>query len=368
MKVLNYSLLGISICLGACSGGGGGAQVASTPTPPVTPPPPPPPSSAPPVKIFTAPLAGEYASIGASIAGPGGNLDTYPAPTSFGTISTADPQQAHIRYTSAGYYELQLPGSSFDRLVHYRGIVNPDSNNNYFEPQSTQMNRAFLVTRNARDQGYSYSELGGWGSQAASRWGYVAFGVPTPSGAVPFTGSASFDGLVSGSSDIMLPDNLYGGYYPLGVDGTVALNFDFGAGLSAGSMSLSSPMERSHCRSARLHSGTPYFRLAARPIREVSTRLPRVRTSSLAGLLVQMPRRRSELGQSRSSSTEVEPTSRKTGKPTKPSAPGSLGAGTRCDVRDCDCGRRARGRNAGLCTANASTYRGTGHGCSRGGR
>lgn len=241
MRLLNYSLIGISLCLGACGGGGGNeARIASTPLPPPAPPPPPPPA-APPIKIFETPVAGEYASIGASIAGPGGNLDTYSTPTNFGTVSTADADQAHIRYTSGGFYEIQLPGSNWDRLVHYRGLVNPGPNNNYFEPQSTGMNLAFLVTRNSRDQGYTYSELGGWGSQAASRWGYVAFGTPTPAGGVPLTGSASFDGLVSGSSDIMVADNLYGGYVPLAVDGTVALNFDFGAGTLAGSMSLSLP-------------------------------------------------------------------------------------------------------------------------------
>ena len=224
------------LALTACGGSGGESGVASTPTPV---PAPPPPAPTPPVKIFETPVAGEYASIGASLAGPGGNLDTFSTPTAFGAISTNDSNQAHIRYTTGGFYEVRLPGSDWDRLVHYRGLQDPTSENNYFEPQSTQTNRAYAITRNSRNQGYSYSELGGWGSQAASRWGYVAFGVLTPSGAMPVTGSASYNGLVSGSSDIMIADNLYGGYVPRAVDGMVALNFDFGGGTLAGSMSLS---------------------------------------------------------------------------------------------------------------------------------
>ena len=230
------------LALSACGGsGGGGTQVASTPTPPPPPPPTPPPVQ-PPVRIFANPAPIEYASVGASVAGPGGNLDTYDSKSAtFGTISASDGNQAHIRYNAGGYYEIELPGAGWDQLVHYKGLVNPTSDNNYFQPQDVPMNLAYLVTSNARDRGFTYSELGSWGSSAASRWGYVAFGVPTPEGAVPTTGSATFQGYSAGSTDIMVADNLYRGYFPLNVDGTVELNFNFGAGTLGGSMTLSLP-------------------------------------------------------------------------------------------------------------------------------
>lgn len=234
-----------TLALSACGGGGGsGTQVASTPTPPPSPPPPAPPAPPPqpPVKIFANPVPIEYASIGASVSGLGGNLDTYQSATaSIGPISAADAAQAHIRYNAGGYYEIEMPGAAWDRLVHYKGIVDPSAENNYFQPQSVAQNQGYIVTTNSRNLGYSFSELGGWGSFASSRWGYVAFGTATPEGAVPLNGSASYSGFVSGSTDIMVADNLYGGYFPMNVGGTVSLNFDFGAGKLGGSMTLSMP-------------------------------------------------------------------------------------------------------------------------------
>ena len=225
------------LTLGAC-GGDGVEHLASTPPAPV----PTTPTSPPPVRIFSNPTAGEYTSVGASIAGPGGNLDTYDsAAARFGTVSTAEADQARIRYNSAGYYEIDLPGADWDRLVHYKGTVDPHPDSNYFQPSSVPQNQAYLVTSNSRDKGYLYSELGSWGSASASRLGYVAFGQATPTGGVPSVGSATYSGMAVGSADIMTADNLYGGYVPLGLEGTVELNFNFGSGTLGGSMSLSFP-------------------------------------------------------------------------------------------------------------------------------
>ena len=239
--------LATALALTACGGGGGATHVASTPSPPPSPPPapppPPPPPAAAPIKIFAAPAVGQYASVGASIAGPGGNLDTYSSGTErFGPISTDPADQAHVRYTAGGFYEVQLAGANWDRLVPYFGMANPDPNtNNYFQPQSVQMNYGYLATRNSRNDGYLYSELAVWGSAAEHRWGHVALGAATPAGGVPTSGSATFQGVVSGSTDIMVADNLYGGFYALPTDGSVTLNFDFGAGSLAGRMDLFLP-------------------------------------------------------------------------------------------------------------------------------
>ena len=231
-------------CLAACGGSGsGGPGFASSPPPgpgaPPPPPPPPPPAAAA-VTIFPNPTPGEYASVGASIAGPGGNLDTFSSGDArYGDVSSAPADQPRIRYSAAGYYEIQMPGQAWDRLQHYSGLSDPTEDNNYFEPASAGMNYGYLVVGNAAKwRGYAYSELGGWGSAAAGRYGYMAFGDPTPAGAVPTTGSASFEGLVIGSADVLQPDFLYGGYVPLYVDGSVTLAFDFAGGTLDGAMSL----------------------------------------------------------------------------------------------------------------------------------
>ena len=225
----------MAFALASC-GGGGGTEVASTPNPP----PAPPPTASTVVNIFKTPTVREYVSVGASTVGPGGNLETYDASTDrFGPISTADADQAHIRYTSGGYYEVKLAGADWDRLVPYKGLVDADfANNNYFQPANVAQNHGYVVTRNARNDGYLYSELTSWGSSAQNRFGYTAIGLPTAPQSVPVTGSATFNGVVSGSTDIMVPDNLYGGYSALPIGGDVTLNFDFGAGTLGGSIHL----------------------------------------------------------------------------------------------------------------------------------
>jgi len=178
--------------------------------------------------------------VGASISGPGGNLDTYQsAADRFGAVSAADSDQAHIRYNAGGYYEIKMPSADWDGLTYYKGMLDPPPDANYFQPAQVAANMGYLVTSNSRNEGYSYSEFGVWGSASASRWGQVAFGVPTPPGAVPTAGSAVYAGKVFGSADIMNADFLYGGYVTTALDGTVSLSFNFAQATLAGSMTLS---------------------------------------------------------------------------------------------------------------------------------
>lgn len=230
------------LCAG-CGGGGAGGGVNAAPPPPPAPAPPPPAPTAAPVTIFPAPTPTTYASVGASIAGSGGNLDTYrDASDRFGPVSSVDADQAQIRYTASGHYEIAMPGQAWDRLVHYKGTVDPTVDNNYFQPAGVAQNYGYLVISNAAKwSGYSYSEMGGWGSAAAGRYGKIAFGIPTPSESMPTSGSATFEGRVQGNADIMQADYLYGGYAPLYVDGSVTLNFNFASGALAGEMRLFGP-------------------------------------------------------------------------------------------------------------------------------
>lgn len=232
------AILALSACGG---GGGGGVATVSTLTPPTSPAPSPstptPPTN-PPVTIFAAPMPGQYASVGVST-----NDDLSKSTSArLKSISFADADQPHIRYTSSGFYEIELPRSAWDRLTHYKGLVNPEAGNNYFQPASAPQNYGYLVISNARDSGYKYSEMGSWGDLNLSlegRFGALAFGVPTGSGAVPTIGTATYNGIVSGTTDVLEYDNLYGGTFSTGAGGTVSLSFDFGAATLAGKMDLS---------------------------------------------------------------------------------------------------------------------------------
>jgi hypothetical protein len=211
-----------AICLAACgSGSGGGGHVASTPTPTPTPSPTPTPTPTPTpaghtVNIFPNPQPETYASVGVA-----------------GGFSTADSDQAHIRYNAGGYYELQVPGKDWARLVFPSNVVpqNPDTFN-YFVTN----NGGFLAIGVSRLDGYRYSEWGHWASPESG--GSIAFGSATPSGSVPVTGAAAFHGEVDGASDILQDDFLVGGKVLVAVTGTVDLNFDFADGTLGGSMSL----------------------------------------------------------------------------------------------------------------------------------
>jgi hypothetical protein len=158
----------------------------------------------------------------------------------FGALSTADADQVHIRYLSNGNYEMELPGRGWDILVPIKG-TSPPSDFQY-QPSSSAQNAAGLFTGPARWSGYKYSEYAYWYSRDIGRQGWVAFGSPTAAADVPRTGSATYDGVVHGSADIMSTDPLSAPfYYPTQIDGSVSLAFDFGAGKLAGSMTLAIP-------------------------------------------------------------------------------------------------------------------------------
>ena len=121
----------LALGLSACGGDGGGG-VASLPPPP--PAPPPPPGAA--VSIFENPTVGEFASAGVSTSG------TQPL-AKFGPLSSAQSDQVHIRYTSSGNYQIQMPGAAWDQLIFEKGSVPADpANANLFQPASAPQNAA----------------------------------------------------------------------------------------------------------------------------------------------------------------------------------------------------------------------------------
>lgn len=222
-----------AMALSACGGGGGG--ISFIPVPPQAPTPTPAPGArTETVTIFPNPRPSTYASVG----GASGDLPKTPS-ARFGSISTADPDQPHIRYTTDGHYEVQLPGSAWDALVPYKGLAQPTTDNTSFQPATAAQNLAYFNTLGARSAGYSYSEYANWLSDSG-RFGWVAVGIPTEVSGVPVSGSATFNGTVVGTVDIMTTDELSApAYYPSGVGGTVTLNFDFLHAKLAGAMDLS---------------------------------------------------------------------------------------------------------------------------------
>ena len=196
------------------------------------------PLSAPPVKIFAHPRPQEYVSVGAVTTDAGDGYASLSRDTRIRSIFFDAASQPKIRYTAAGYYEIQLPGMSYDRLIHYRGLLDPTTDNNFFQPSGVVTNGATLVISSSRLEGYNDSELASW-TKADNLSGYVAFGVPAPPSALPVTGSFTYGGPVLGMVDITFEDYLYGGYYFTGATGTVTLSVDFRSYTVTGSLTVS---------------------------------------------------------------------------------------------------------------------------------
>ena len=237
-----------ALALSACGGGGGGMSfipappVAPTPSPTPTPTPtatPTPLPAAEQVTILPQPPVGEFAT-----AGVWTNL--YAASSSeggrFTAIAGTTSSQVNVRYTSAGTYEVQLPGEFYQQLVHRPDIVNPAPSDPFLTLSGPGWGRSITVQYG--NSGYSYSSMLAW-SRPDLDFGFtvdsgvVAFGVPTPAAAVPVSGTASYQGLVSGLTDAKTFDSASNSWLLLPAGGSVGLNFDFAAGSLSGQMALS---------------------------------------------------------------------------------------------------------------------------------
>lgn len=226
--------------LSACGGGSGG-EIVSAPPPPTLAANPTPATTNVPVTIFATPTPQEYAAVGVSTTSAGDGYTPVSQDAKLADVSFNPSQQPKIRYNAAGYYEVQLPGASYDRLIHYKGLADPTPDNNFFQTASASQNHATFITRRATDLGFSYSELASWSDANSGRTGYVAFGSPTPVSGIPVSGTATYRGVTSGQVDVTYFDNLYGGYYFGGIDGYATLSVDFARSLLTGSLELYVP-------------------------------------------------------------------------------------------------------------------------------
>jgi hypothetical protein len=132
-----------------------------------------------------------------------------------------------------------VPGGAWQGL-HPSATYESDPNH-YFSFGTGDSN-FFQTVATYRDQSptnYSYSSLAYWGEGVGAYWDdsrFTAFGVATPAGAVPVTGSASYNGVIAGDSDVLEQDFLIGAQIAATVLGSVDLQFDFGMGSLTGSI------------------------------------------------------------------------------------------------------------------------------------
>ena len=215
-----FSVLVLGMPLAACGGGGGGngGGLVSTPTPPQ--------SGSAAVEIFNAPAPQEFVALGSDGAG----------------------DQLRIRYVaSTNQYQVLVPGSDWDRLVDDPSHSPPpgDPNLSFVLGSLVSVPRShFLLRAHFRSPApeiqYQYSNLFNWsvgnvgGVSGSGVTGSTAFGIATPAGGVPVTGTATYRGLITGVSTI--DDPIETEVAKAQIDGSVLLNFDFGAGTLSGEM------------------------------------------------------------------------------------------------------------------------------------
>jgi hypothetical protein len=206
-----------AIGLAACGGGGGGVNstpFVPTPTPP-PPPPPPPPPSCPPDCSATTIFPDVTESTNFAVAGYESSGGSSPTLTGTGFSVSYD--------AVSGFYVFDLPstqpagfsatddyGDSWGgKLVDTKG----DVQSNYatvYKPSG--LNLTYTSTARASD-----------GSDAPFAW--LAFGVPTPAGSVPVTGTATYLAQLQG-------EETQTNGYQIGGGGTFI--FDFGAATLSG--------------------------------------------------------------------------------------------------------------------------------------
>ena len=201
ISTVRPATLAAAFALAGCGGGGGGGGggVVSMPPPPVI--------SQPeiPAIIPAATTSQQFTVMGATF------LD--------GLGSTLDPgTQIKLRYDATSQsYEIYLPDGLDWQAISYD--VSGASFDDY---------RSDSVLMNLPKGDYQYSRLLNWNDGANS--GHNAVGIATPAGGVPVTGSANYAGQIQGlTSDHNGLD--------FGIDGTIALSFDFALGNLSGSLS-----------------------------------------------------------------------------------------------------------------------------------
>lgn len=151
-----------------------------------------------------------------------------------------------IRYDSASNKYEVLVGNGWVQLVDDPlSSPLPGRPNQMFVFAGAPTNQSFFTILAHRgfsepEFQYRYSNLALWavpltGSQSGLS-GVTAFGIATPPGGVPVSGSASYQGMVQGTSTVTGPWGWDGETAAAWVDGSVLLNFNFSNGSLAGEL------------------------------------------------------------------------------------------------------------------------------------
>jgi hypothetical protein len=211
-------VIALACCVSACGGGGsGGGAISSTPTPLSDPGPP---SNA---LIGTATTTQSFAVEGRA------------APAITGETTAPDLLDIHYDATQR-VYQIAFPGGTPAPLSPAPGIVIPPTSPVMEWVAGDLALRTYVRSLSTDPQyKYLYSSLADWRSGAPR--GSIAFGIATPAGAVPTTGSASFSGLVSGFTNELVDYGTDWGKFRASLEGTIQLSFNFAAGTLSGNLS-----------------------------------------------------------------------------------------------------------------------------------
>jgi hypothetical protein len=218
-----------ALALTACGGGGSSGEVASIPPPPSTVVTPTPLPSAAPVTSLGQIVASAVPD--QPLAAMGGIVR--PDSSDRDVASTAEADQIKLRYDSAaGQYQIQVPpGSSWEGLLY-------NSSTGAFitgTPSSP-----YIKFPESAATGYKYSALASLFLGPSPSGVFAsgdAFGIPTPSGGVPTTGSASYSGTIAGFTTETA--SAWGAWGAAEVEGNIHLSFNFGGGTLAGTINPS---------------------------------------------------------------------------------------------------------------------------------
>jgi hypothetical protein len=234
-RLSNALITTSALMLAACGGGGGGgsgSHPVSTPPPPPPPPPTPTPGSTTSLDIIAGAPTGELAVAGVAFSG------AYGDPEPMKTVSFDAQDQPRIRYDAATQtYDVMLPGGTWDKLERdsvalpaWAARLTPTS-----DPYSGSLLLSYERSLDSPDP-YPSSTIGNFFLSGAQGW--LALGIPTPDAGLPVSGSATYNGILMGSSDVLIDDG-WGGFAPSDVTGNVTLSFDFTQSSLSGSMTAS---------------------------------------------------------------------------------------------------------------------------------
>jgi hypothetical protein len=199
----------LSLMLAAC-GGGGGDVVASIPPPPTPTPTPTPTPAGSPIIFPGVTASTNFATLGYEQRNSAGALTSDGFSARYDASSkqyvfdfpASDPGPLDVYQTGDRYWNAVLGGQP---------AGSPQIYVNAFRPGAQNFDFALTYTSFAE-----YTDNSGLS-------GVVAFGLPTPTSAIPVTGSATYKAFVAATADV--------GY---GISGSASLQFNFGQGTLAG--------------------------------------------------------------------------------------------------------------------------------------